>query len=213
MGRQELAGAVLMGALLLAATTWAQTVLTSVSPAQLASDLRELPTRRGPPPPTTSGVPHVQSDQNAPIEMQQALLDAITTLDGVRLWHGTPYSLDGSVGWVLTQGRDGPHNAYSPEGEFGHSHRPQDGSMHLRLPATTAERVIDQGWGVRHPLSAQLTGGDELMYLMVFGPRDEEELPVAWVIVQASYALARGVDLENRGSAIVPDSWGHTKAR
>ena len=146
--------------------------------------------------------------QNAPVEMQQALLEAVDQLPGVELWPDTPYSLQGAVGWVLVDSlRDGPENAYSLEGEFGHSHRPQDGSMHLRLPASLAQVVYDKRWGIPHPFSETLAGGTDANYLMVYGPRNEEELESVWVIVQLAYVFARGTDL----TAITSTTWAHVK--
>lgn len=177
---------------------------------RLGEALSDLPERSGPAPSTTFGIPHVQNDQNAPVAMQQLLKDAIGTLDGVTFWN-TPYSLGGSIGWLLPEElRKGPEQAYSSEGEFGHSHRPQDGSMHLRLPADVARSVLDKGWGVIHPLSSSIAGESGLGYVMIFGPRNGEELDAVWVIVQAAYATARGLDMD-AATFIEPATWGQTK--
>ena len=197
---------------------WTQTDLSASAlkpiPAnQLLNALSALPNRAGSEPSTPSRVPHIQIDQNAPVEMQQILLAGMQNLPDVRLWQDTPYSLPPAVGWVLPEGlREGPENAYSAEGEFGHSHRPEDGSMHLRVPAAAARMIFDKGWGILHPFSAAVTGEREVNYIMVYGPRDEEEVAAAWVIVQLSYAFARGLDLTAANETAVPAAtWGEAK--
>ena len=76
-------------------------------------------------------------------------------------------------------------------GEFGHSHRPEDGSLHLFLPDTYAEVVIGRRWGEPHANTQQIAGPDSA-YVLVFGPKDPTELAVIWRIVRASYAFASG---------------------
>lgn len=188
-------------------------VVAGPQPAdQLGRALAALPHRSGSIPNTTPAIPHVQIDQNAPVAMQAALLDGVGALADVQLW-ATPYSLAGSIGWLLPASvRQGPVSAYSREGEFGHSHRPEDGSMHLRLPAAAGQMVVDKGWGILHPISDSITGDPEINYLMIFGPRDEVDLEAVWVIVQSSYATARGLDLGDTSStAIEPATWGQAK--
>ena len=208
---------VLVGTLL-TSPGWTQTdppasVLAPIPANQLLTALNALPDRAGPQPQTPGRVPHIQMDQNAPVEMQRLLLAGAQNLPDVRLWQDTPYSLPSSVGWVLPEAlRGGPDNAYSLEGEFGHAHRPEDGSLHLRLPAEAARMVFDKGWGILHPFSAAVTGERGVNYIMVYGPRDEEEVAAAWIIVQISYAFARGLDLTaSDETAVSPATWGETK--
>ncbi|MFT5376111.1 MAG: hypothetical protein ACI906_002945 [Candidatus Latescibacterota bacterium] len=208
---------VLIGFVLaIAASSWAQnsaapSALNPLSLDGLVAALAALPDRRGPAPRTPFAVPHVQFDQNAPVVMQDILLAAVQTLPDIVLWRETPFSIPPAVGWVLPEDlRGGPENAYSPEGEFGHSHRPEDGSMHLRLPATVSRIVFERGWGILHPFSAVVTGQKEVTYIMVYGPRDDDELAAVWAIVQASYAFARGLNLDGV-TAVTPATWGALK--
>ena len=196
-----------------AATSSVSSVLSPHSMDELVATLATLPQRTGPAPRTPFEVPHVQFDQNAPIAMQEALSAAVQLLPDIVLWRETPFSIPPAVGWVLPKDlRGGPDNAYSPEGEFGHAHRPEDGSMHLRLPAAISQSVFEKGWGVLHPFSAVVTGQKEVNYIMVYGPRDERELAAVWTIVQASYAFARGLDLSAVAqTAVAPMTWGRAK--
>ncbi len=76
--------------------------------------------------------------------------------------------------------------------EFAHLHPPYDGSLHLVLPAEVASKVIDKGWGELHPMARG--GGHSAVPLMVYGPRNDEELEVVWVILRASFEFAGGLD-------------------
>ncbi|ESU13621.1 hypothetical protein FGSG_07366 [Fusarium graminearum PH-1] len=63
--------------------------------------------------------------------------------------------------------------------EIGHMHG-SDGSMHLNLAPRDAKLVLERGWGQRHPL------GGTILYLgdvMVYAPRNEEELELGDVLV------------------------------
>lgn len=62
-------------------------------------------------------------------------------------------------------------------GEAGHVHA-SDGSLHLVLHPADARAVIQAGWGERHPLAGVALLGIPTNYLMVYAPRDEEELGV-----------------------------------
>jgi phospholipase/carboxylesterase len=84
----------------------------------------------------------------------------------------------------------GPPEAFMVGTEFAHLHPAQDGSLHLILPEANAREVIAHGWGEFHPLVAQ--GVMPPTNLMVYGPRNDEELETVWRIVQASHANARG---------------------
>ena len=126
----------------------------------------------------------------------------------------TPFSLAGSQGWRLV--RDfarGPDDAFiSTESlEFGHLHRPSDGSMHMLLPLAFSMVALGKGWGIIHPLSDNISG-ENTEYVMIYGPRDEEDLRTIWIIAQISYYFARGVSMES-STAITPATLGQVKDR
>ena len=73
--------------------------------------------------------------------------------------------------------------------EFAHIHpSPDPGSMHLTLSATDATHVIDQGWGEDHYLVTQ--GRWPKGLVMIFSPRNDEELEQVKTIVAKSYEFA-----------------------
>ena len=165
--------------------------LVVLAAPRLAGALAQAPARDGPEPLLSFEVPHQQLSQNAPEGLQEELQRAVERLAGIEV-RPTPFSLEGARGWFLADSLAlGPADAFIEAGEFGHLHVPEDGSMHMLLPKDLARLVRDKRWGIRHPLSAAIAG-DASDYMMVFGPRNLDELPTVWLIVQASYAFARG---------------------
>ncbi|KAK7033029.1 hypothetical protein R3P38DRAFT_2920269 [Favolaschia claudopus] len=86
-----------------------------------------------------------------------------------------------------------PHNdAKLGLREVAHIH-PIDHSMHVILSPADSKIVVDLGWAERHPLS----GVSRLLplpntYLLVYAPRDEEELDVVESILVASIGYMTG---------------------
>ena len=66
-----------------------------------------------------------------------------------------------------------------------HIHGVTDTSTHLCLPTQRANEVCEVGWGEIHPF------GDFRTEIMVYGPRDEEELEVVLSIIEESLYFAR----------------------
>lgn len=149
-----------------------------------------LPARSGPRPRTTPVNPHQQLDQNAPRHLQEALLERTRALPGVRVGP-SGISVPGARAFILDEElAAGPPEAFMVGREFAHLHPPYDGSLHLMLPEDAARAAVAKGWGELHPVARW--GWLPPTALMVYGPRDEKELEAVWLIVQASYAFARG---------------------
>lgn len=146
----------------------------------------DLPERAGPAPTTTQPssddpFPHQQTDQNAPTELQEALFDRARRLPGITVGDSL-ISVPGARAFHLNaEVAEGPPEAFQRRTEFAHLHPAHDGSLHLTLPPAIYGAVLDAGWGVPHPVSGTM---------MVFGPRDTDELEVVWEILQASYRYA-----------------------
>jgi phospholipase/carboxylesterase len=99
-------------------------------------------------------------------------------------------SVPGARGFMLAEGH-GPQDAFLvPQvGGFDHVHAPYDGSMHLALPVELAADAVRRGWARPHMWAGvRLSPG----FVMVFSPRDEEELAVVHGILGASHAYASG---------------------
>lgn len=149
----------------------------------------ELEPRVGPKPETTKPkrdappIPHSQISQNAPLEWQEALFERIRALPGVSVGKSL-VSVPGARAFHLDEAfARGPKDAFQRGREFAHIHPAHDGSLHVALPGEVYDAVLESGWGEPHPISGTM---------MVFGPRDAEELEIVFRVVKASCDYARG---------------------
>jgi hypothetical protein len=150
-----------------------------------------LPPRVGHGPQTRPAIPHQQLDQNAPVEIQELLWKRMSGLDHV--WTGSSViSLPDSRAVHLDKGHaQGPAGAFFPGStEFAHLHGAADGSLHLLLSEQDAAVAIDAGWAEFHP--AVLAGRFPPVLVMVYGPRDADDLETVWRIVERAYQHAAG---------------------
>ncbi|QIK66535.1 phospholipase [Nocardioides sp. HDW12B] len=147
----------------------------------------ELPVRTGPRPVVSWTIPQQQESQNAPAHLQERLLDEVRRLPGVDVGP-SHISVPGARAFTLAGGSaDGSAFLVPEVGEFAHLHPSYDGSLHLALPAGPAADVAAKGWGRPHMWAGtRLSPG----FVMVHGPRDEEELAVVLAVVEASHAHA-----------------------
>jgi len=134
-------------------------------------------------------MPHAQLDQNAPPALQEALFARAAALRGVTVGR-SHVSVPGSRAFHLDEDlARGPPRSRMIGTEFAHLHPPHDGSLHMQLPPQLAREAIAAGWAELHPI-AKLRGDDGMV--IVYGPRDDEELEVVWSLVDASYRQALG---------------------
>ena len=77
-------------------------------------------------------------------------------------------------------------------GEIAHIH-PSDYSMHMILHASDAAAAIDKGWAQRHGLAGLAVGLPET-YVMVYAPRDRNDLLVIAELLEAAIAFAQQPD-------------------
>jgi hypothetical protein len=169
-----------------------------------ADRLGDLPQRIGPRP-ETGPVAHGQLNQNGPSALQEALWTRMTELDGVRPGPSgisAPATRAVHLDPALALG---PQPAFIIGTEFAHLHGTSDGSLHATLPETHANIAIDHGWGELHPIAR--AGQRPPTLMMLYSPRDTNELENVWRLVQASYAFARGDwDSEPKRSAGQPSA-------
>ncbi|KAJ4252864.1 hypothetical protein NW762_010770 [Fusarium torreyae] len=95
-------------------------------------------------------------------------------------------------------------------GEVSHIHATGDHSIHVVLSPQDCKKVIESGWGQRHPLdgvqAAKYIFGwtipDE--YILLYAPRSEHEIDVAMEIVAACIGFMTGsrnvVKLQSKSS-------------
>jgi phospholipase/carboxylesterase len=149
-----------------------------------------LPARQGPRPEVSSQIPQEQRSDTAPLELQEIAFRRIAALPGVSSGQSM-ISVPGARGFLLAPPRLGPPEAFivPSAGEFAHVHPGHDGSLHVALPLFLAADVVEKGWGVAHPLAGvRLTPG----MVMLFGPRDADELETVVGVVTTSHAWASG---------------------
>jgi hypothetical protein len=149
----------------------------------------DLPQRAGPPP-RTGPVAHGQLDQNGPVRVQEALWERMRRLDGVRTGHSGISAPESRALHLEQTPPRGPHEAFIIGSEFAHLHGPHDGSLHVTLPEGLAEVAINCGWAELHPVAR--AGARPPTLVMLYSPRDAEELETVWRLVRASFAFARG---------------------
>ncbi|MFC8501149.1 phospholipase [Pedococcus sp. NPDC057267] len=146
-----------------------------------------LPRREGTAPEVSWDIPQQQRSQNAPPELQERLFALVSALEGVQVGPSL-ISVPGARAFTLPGGT-GPDAAYLvPEArEFAHLHPGYDGSMHLALPPAHAADLVAHGWGVPHPWAGtRLSAG----FVMLFGPRTEDELATVAAVVATAHAHA-----------------------
>ena len=73
--------------------------------------------------------------------------------------------------------------------EFAHLHPDPDQSLHAMLPPGMVPEAVDAGWAEPHPVA--LRGLIPSTAVMLYAPRDEQELDVIEQLVRASHAFAR----------------------
>jgi hypothetical protein len=111
-------------------------------------------------------------------------------------------SVPGAVAFFLDEP---PRPATVPDlfrGEFGHIHPREDGSLHLSVPTPEAERLIELGWAEFHHVVEQ--GLVPPIVIMLYGPRDQDELAVAEQIVEIAYLAAGGATHTADGRPLGP---------
>ena len=154
------------------------------------SDRGSLPTRAGERPRTTPTNPHTQLDQQpADSRWSDELAARVFALPGV-LEEPSRISVPGARALILARGEPaGPPEAFLIEREFAHLHPAPDFSLHAMLPPETVAEAVAAGWAEPHP--AALRGLIPPTAVMLYAPRDEDELDVIESLVRASHAFAR----------------------
>ncbi len=154
------------------------------------SDLNLQP-RPGDQPSVTTGIPHIQLDQGSSDDVFAELTAWAFSRDGI-VELPSLASLPGALALTVAQGLALNPQAMLVAREFAHIHpQPDGGSLHLRLPAVDAQEVVDQGWGEYHPFALD---GTIPNLVMVYAPRDAEDLDVVKTIIEASIEFATSAD-------------------
>ncbi|MEM8794006.1 MAG: hypothetical protein AAGE61_00455 [Pseudomonadota bacterium] len=149
-----------------------------------------LPQRVGPKPDTTSRIPHAQLNQHGPDDVIEKLHEWCFSLPNVANEH-SGISVPGARALVLHEECKCNHDAFMIGREFAHIHpHPDNGSMHVQVTPEDAKVVIEAGFGEDHFLVTlgRLPPG----LIMVYSPRNGDELETVKTIVARSYEFATG---------------------
>lgn len=169
-------------------------MLVAFGTTHLASraDANALPQRVGPPPYTSSHVPHIQVGVDPVPEVNAALLRRVSTLPKLDV-RPTVVSLPGAKGFWLLEDMSLARPEVIVRGrEFAHIH--PDGSLHASLPPQRAEEAINAGWAVWHPWAKQREGWEG--FVMLYTPRSMEELDVTFQLIVDGYNYVTGQELK-----------------
>lgn len=151
-------------------------------------DSMTLPTRSGPSPMTTRSIPHAQLDQHGPDEVIDKLHEWAFSLPRVQNEHSA-ISVPGARALVMHNSCQCNHHAFMAGREFAHIHpHPDNGSMHVMLSPNDTEEIIKKGWGEDHFLVT--LGHFRKGLVMIYSPRNKDELEVAKAILMRSYNFA-----------------------
>lgn len=147
-----------------------------------------LQSRSGERPETSNEGPHRQITQCSSPALWGELIARAMQLNGVVEGHSS-VSPAPSRALLLIGKRivSAPETSLSPTESLEpvHIHGVTDTSTHLCLPVERANEVCELGWGEVHPF------GDFGTEIMVYGPRNEEELQVILSIIEESLNFAR----------------------
>ncbi|GLU51488.1 luciferase domain-containing protein [Dyadobacter frigoris] len=153
------------------------------------ASLKNLPKRLGSKPSIAPfAVPHRQTNQHNTEQIrkkQTELFDTAVEGSHGQLIYRNSYLEKHSPGIFLADPAKGNQTVVGiSHAEIGHIHA-FDGSMHLIISPSDTKEVIDKGWGELHGLA---NGEDKVArtYMLIYSPRDENELAVTNQILDAA---------------------------
>ena len=150
-----------------------------------------LPKRNGARPRTTPTNPHTQLEQNPPLDVVEELARRVFAVRGVEE-RPSAISVPGARAlWLREDVPVGPREAFMIGREFAHIHPMPDGSLHAALPPEVAEEAISKGWAEQHPMATM--GYIPQNVVMIYAPRDAQEIEVVAGLVAEAYRYASGV--------------------
>ena len=93
--------------------------------------------------------------------------------------------------WLREELPTGPQEAFMIGREFAHIHPMPDGSLHASLPPEAAQEAITKDWAEQHPVARM--GYIPQNVVMIYAPRDAQEIEVVAGLVDEAYRYASGV--------------------
>ncbi|KAE8146001.1 hypothetical protein BDV25DRAFT_133301 [Aspergillus avenaceus] len=171
----------------------------------------KLPMRSGQRPRVVGIAPHRQMTQKGTAEMYATLSQELHEL--VNQYPSTLYAQTScfekhSTGIFCKYNNPSVHSRQDQlqksqrltcNGEVCHAH-PSDGSLHLTLHPADVRLVLEKGWGQRHPVAREDWWWHWVRsvppgFVMIYAPRNEEELQCVLAIIRAATWWVRGEEL------------------
>jgi len=133
-------------------------------------------------------VPHRQTDQHnteAIRKIQSGVFDvSVANSDGKLIFKNSYLEIH-NPGIFLKDSASGNQSIVPvSHAEIGHIHH-FDGSMHIILSPSDTKEVIQKGWGELHGLASAGTRAAKT-YMMIYSPRDENEVAITKQILDAA---------------------------
>ena len=149
----------------------------------------EFPARSGSRPRTRRSLPHIQLDQWPPAWIAQELAERSLRIPHVRSKQSRMASPSSLALCLPDNVAEGPPDAFIDDHEFCFLHALPEAGIHLTLPCSLRDRVIQLGWAEQHP--AAKGGVMPPTLVMLYSPRDVGELEIAFELVRASCGFAQ----------------------
>jgi phospholipase/carboxylesterase len=166
-----------------------------------------LPARVGARPRTRLALPHMQLDQWPPADIAQQLVDLALTLPGIRAKQSRMACASSLALCLNDDFAHGPPEAFIDNHEFCLLHSLPQASVHLTLPREVRDRAVELGWAEQHP--GVRAGIIPQTLVMLYAPRNSEELHIAFHLIRTSCRFAKGAlsgrQLDRRPSGVL--SW------
>lgn len=150
----------------------------------------ELPLRQGQSPRTGRTVPYIQLDQWPPRAIAAELVERSLQLPDVKSRESRMAASDTRALWLPDAVARGPAEAFIDGHEFCHLHPPPECGIHLMLPDDARSLAIGMGWAEPHPVARLGCLPESLV--MVYAPRNRDEMMIVWNLIRSSYDFARG---------------------
>ncbi len=152
--------------------------------------MTDLPARLGTRPKTSASGPHRQLSQISPPQNWGRLVAAVFSLPKVVEGHSAVSPASSRAVFLsdlpVARSAETSLAPLTERLEPVHVHGVLDSSLHVCLPAERCLEVCALGWGEPHQYA------DHATEIMVYGPRDREEIAIVMEIVRESIAFARG---------------------
>jgi Family of unknown function (DUF5519) len=160
-------------------------------PVRDTGPMKDLLSRRaGARPRTYPGPPHTQLDQQPDARIRAQFARRFGGFTGVEEQPTEIRFVPGARALRLAADVEaGPPEAFISGREFAHLHALPDSSLHMILPEPLATEAVEAGWGELHPLAGTAVPATTVL---VYAPRDPDEIDVVLGLLQRSYEFARG---------------------